>query len=657
MKIINLKQINRSIKANVGGDNRPIGDPFSDGKFLSAERIARDSKYLPVILIKHEAGSYSLLFLIENSQEHLILWTLDKDLSYKAQKTITANEVAEFFCFNKSAPSVSWQSLKNIDTFWRPKIKSFVNSLSKIRLEKFSEFQFNGSFRAIENCQGLWVDIQSVRTNLTATAEELSSSLKMVAISDEVADLTEKAWRKLVTPTNALREYLNLDTSSWDSLHVRGYRFFIELYRSWLISAFKDSFLLFNRHNICFSPVSNKWVLSEKSIMVSDRDRTYRLCLYRDRHIEFIEIKDIGFINSTSGFIFPFESLGGVRVSSVDNPSTWFTGNQVDQVFWNKSITQLYESQPESEKTSFVLVNNCSNWNLGHFLWNDLSGIVLFSEMVRESGKDIPYAIGWPSDPGNNFSNLSYAEIGRKYLGRVAEFDQTPVINTVEQSEILAEGIPICFRNLFLSDSLIKSYNSFFSSVIDSDDSLNLGKTILQKHLDKRCVFFNVRTHNKSLLNTEGCISELINSIKAQGLDDVCFLFEGSSDASGTIATLANLARGNGIPAEELIDINVFELYSVISGISMAVIPVGSGLVFPTWVLDKPCLVHADPGHLCQLAFWSVVTQKDHCIHEFHPDEIQTVSDEFYSSYNIAPEVFSSRVMNLLVEITAGKSN
>lgn len=622
MKAIALQRLDQRIAA-ADAPASAIEDPWGPERQLRVDRLRDDSPHLPFLLLHDEASTARyLVFATRGRPDALILWSLDAGLRYKSQfwweTRALASLLAAFGVQWDIGPVASWsggasrQVLQEVDHALRAAAPTGATALRDIARAGLQQ-----RFVPLDRLPGPAPLLAGLHRNWIGEPESW-----LDAIRDDAGELSTRQIRA---------QYERLAAASLPDTRSG---FLRRIAQTWRTSALRELHALHTRRLLCWSPFSARHVAASRSVLVGRDGRAFRLSLIEDRHCSFIEIAGQEFAGSTSGFILPLPGLAFVSAAQRDNPSCWFkTGDSFTAEFLAYAIDRLLDSPPDVGRPSALQVADIAVENLGHTLWNFFPGVANLRDALSDR-PDLQPELGLLEGRLNatsGFSTLSYSALMQGLARDLEDPPPVQVLPTPEGMYCEQDHRIVLLRSLCIGPALTAHYQRYFDAHAAQPD-LPIG--------DQPLVLVNVRTHNKSLLNLDACIDALLERL---GHAAARFLFEGSKEASALIGSLCERAREHGCDARPLLDADIFGLYAAVRASALVIVPIGSGLVVPTWILPRPCLTFADPDHLTQIEWWHDVAVEKAPLDSFDRDEIATQSSAFYASYRIEPECFAER--------------
>ena len=451
---------------------------------------------------------------------------------------------------------------------------------------------------------------------------------------------------------DTLAVYKELITDKVNNFQASG---FLESYK---IVTLRELFYLSYGVRIAFSPFSQTWLRSEKTILHADNG--LRVSLFRCGDIHFVEYDFRGWLGSPNGFIFPFSGANHVLADFL-NPTRW--GPNPTNNLLIDSIKELYSESKASLKSDIKIASLTeSNENLGHFLWNKMSGVLLTVDLFKNTNRKLSLLI---PDLGlkkkSQYSDINLSMVSIDMFQTMGLIDQCniEIINSSDElkSIFLTDGIFSKLNVLSLDKKTIELYCSFYERKISALDTIDISTN----SSFKINIFMNIRGHNKSLANVEACVLALIKKLPKDLHNKLFFILEGLSDSIDTISKLSEIFKKNNIADLVIIDANQYQLYFYLKYSSICITPVGSGLVMPTWLFDnKVCIAYADHNHMSQLNWWSNIVPHHPKIIKFQLDEIKHTENRtghpniFYSDFEIDSDAFANLVASEILKKAEG---
>ena len=275
--------------------------------------------------------------------------------------------------------------------------------------------------------------------------------------------------------------------------------------------------------------------------------------------------------------------------------------------------------------------------NLGHFYWNDVSGL----EREYRLGR-LGRAAQFYHRP-NIWTGI--ADLYPEFVDRVRPLDPAQLITTVMDE-----------RRLLVRPT---------GSAVDAELSARVRSaaiTRLRAQAPERLeavrkqlavpgtykLFLNLRAHNKSWNQQVDGMSQVIEHLINRTRDLVVYL-DGMPDCREVADALIE-RFGSRCTFVDGLTVGFAETLLWCFGCDAFIAVIGSGLVPLTWLADRPGVAHSNIGHHDQIAsFWKRVRRNEAPLYIPDIEQIQDDGPGIYANYNIDPDVIFelfSKVMN-----------
>ena len=309
-----------------------------------------------------------------------------------------------------------------------------------------------------------------------------------------------------------------------------------------------------------------------------------------------------------------------------------------------------------------VVLNTSAGPNLGHLLWNDcsgLAGVLALAHALPDDDAVRHWRIALAPAQDQRFAREGYEAFTRRVLMRLADSDakeggagRAGAVQYFDSEAALSaflerpDTMTISLKSLVVSPGLAAAFR-------DEAGQAPLPEALA--HIADPMpgalrVFVNVRVHDKALLNIAECLMAAVDRARQHGWGPQRFRFvlEGTDEADEKLTELSHLLDAHGAGASLAVGLGVDVLGAVLAHCDIAIAPIGSGAVLPTWIYDLPTFLHADRAHMPQAGFWSTVGGSPDKLVVIETQHIQDVEDRLYSSYAIAPEIFADCFCRLI---------
>lgn len=251
--------------------------------------------------------------------------------------------------------------------------------------------------------------------------------------------------------------------------------------------------------------------------------------------------------------------------------------------FWRQF--KSYISNEQAKKVVAVLGNVL---NLGHYFWNQISGIYYLYE------KNLLHKI-------DNFliGANEYFELG-------ALFPEIPPDKIVRLSDNKSFFLDILENNyfavqvtdLFIKEDLAVRIQS--AAVNKCSQSFLQNVEAAKKHFP--LIWINLRSHNKAWISQVEGYANIITKI-SDDYPGVAVVFDGFPTEKANMAQIQALISPN-IKVYNALECPLHETLVWAGTVDTYIAVIGSGLTLVTWIANKPGVAHSDHGHYLQLIFW-----------------------------------------------------
>lgn len=366
--------------------------------------------------------------------------------------------------------------------------------------------------------------------------------------------------------------------------------------------------------------------------------------LFQHGDVEVSELRGPGFSMTVTGY-----QIGGRRfVQSANTPTAWMPEDYGRFVVHSCRYIRRARRRElgPTEPPVLNLLNLSLGTNLGHTLWNDVSGYYLVRDILGAFPQvQTKVRISSYQDGGTSFSKQSYNEFFQPHLEKELSAFGLHVVSDFQATAELSH--PLMLNALIAPASLAESLRSHFASLVEP------GRDPAQLR-----VLVNLRAHNKSLLNLADCLDAWLSLSDVQPLHGrLHFCLEMHNTATEMAALTTEVLERHSIAHSSLIDCTLDELCQEIALAKVVIAPVGSALVLPTWVWNRDCVAHGDPLHMQQLSMWPNVApyfpdMREH-LHVIPEEAIQPEGEQLYANYRVDPATFANQLQGALARALA----
>jgi len=364
----------------------------------------------------------------------------------------------------------------------------------------------------------------------------------------------------------------------------------------------------------------------------------------------FVERRGPGWLDVTSSIILP----NGLLVDAEANQQ-WGHRITPDEVQW---VVKLFDSDSlplVQEDQQLLYIDIGSGDNLGHVLWNEVSGYVEFILICQEAGwrpdKIVPIL---PTSIPSRFSRLGvrssfYPFIHKTLRAHELAAEKAPLLNSYLDSTRQQElPCQLFFKNQIISFRYPRVSRAVSDAICQDLRSTRPGRVHLYK---------NIRFHNKCQTNTAECLQELFCRLEAQDNprihpSSIELHLEFSERHEDVISEITRVCMEHGVRLNLCESYEVSELLELVSSSCICIVPIGSGAVLPTWVFQKHTVLHSEAAHRAQMQWWHLAGNCDPSRlylvpgDAIHDDPV--TAGMGYSNYEIEPIAYATTVITAL---------
>ncbi|OZH52526.1 hypothetical protein AFK68_23810, partial [Hydrocoleum sp. CS-953] len=283
--------------------------------------------------------------------------------------------------------------------------------------------------------------------------------------------------------------------------------------------------------------------------------------------------------------------------------------------------------------------------NLGHFFWQDITGIYyLYEQSLLEK---IDYFCG-----GDN-----------QYLNLLSIFPEIPENKILNMSGMSwEEPFRFMLKNNFfclrITDAFIKQ--SIGSRIYQAAYNLCSQEFIEEvkkaKENNDLLLWINVRTHNKVWMDQDKNYAKIIDKLTNEFSHlNMGVVFDGTPDASDCVKSIIEQTKSKVSFYNTTLKIQLYESIVWANYIDTYIAVVGSGLVITSWLSDKPGVAHGDRAHLGQKCFWSEVKESGIEPVFLNHQETKQSQKGAYKNYQVDWQIIYRKIFKILKKIEQEK--
>lgn len=381
----------------------------------------------------------------------------------------------------------------------------------------------------------------------------------------------------------------------------------------------------------CLCPFTGEILKSNKSIPINE---TYHIAYYFESLFPFFMLCYGGWCSQINAIYLPIQNTC-IRISS---NLEWgnlrkSVGKLLSYFHTHKDLISDYLTTDKPKLNCLFI--KCIN-NLGHFILQELSGLSLLFDLT-DMYQNVERCL---INPQSRYKKLNFNPE-----------DIFPELKYIDCVEGEGNTTEIALRkNLFLfkiEDVLVSNFiPDRIKSITNQTFSLR-ESLVAEKKSGKKILMVNLRVHNKSWVNAVEVLSDFLNSLQQSTI----IFYDGFEDVIPTMNLIQEKVKNPLIDHVDGTALSLTETCGIVEIIDAFIVTVGSGLVIPTWIYNKPGVAHGDPDHLKQKALWNLVTpegfNRDAVIF-LKKNEVKPLSEKFYADYEIDTDVIIPKIKKIL---------
>jgi hypothetical protein len=381
----------------------------------------------------------------------------------------------------------------------------------------------------------------------------------------------------------------------------------------------------------CQCPFTGKILKSNKSIPIGTNHITY----YFESLHPFFMICYGGWYSQINAIYLPIQNIC-IRFKLMeqwDNLSDTIKNLLSNfYIYQNLILDYLIINQPKNK----CLLLNCRE-NLGHYIWQELSGLSLLFDFTTLSRYIQNYLINPESRYKEQKLNPEDVFPELKSIKYIQEEGKESIIKAT------------LMQNLFLfkvEDIVISKFIPNRIQSISCKDFNLLKSLMIEKSKGTQILMVNLRLHNKIWINCVEVLSKFFNNLKKP----IVVVYDGFEDVIPIINSIKEKVKNPLVKHIDATSLTISETCSIVAIIDAFIATIGSGLVLPTWIYNKPGIAHGDPKHLTQKQLWKLVMPEGYnsdTVSFLNRNEIKPLSNRMYSNYKIDANIIIPKIENI----------
>ena len=275
--------------------------------------------------------------------------------------------------------------------------------------------------------------------------------------------------------------------------------------------------------------------------------------------------------------------------------SGWVTSEKIINEFKARAVScwRQFTSYVSNEKTKEVVavVGNVSN--LGHYLWNQISGLYYLYE------NDLLQKIDKILIGSNEYFELEslFPEIPPEKIVRLS--DNNSFFRAILDNNYFAVQV----THLSIKDVLAARIQT--AAINKCSQSFRENVEAAKKHFP--LIWINLRSHNKAWISQVEGYANIITKI-SDDYPGMAVVFDGFPTEKANMEQIQALISPN-VKVYNALECPLHETIVWAGTVDTYIAVIGSGLTLVTWIANKPGVAHSDRAHYGQLPWWLEVRE------------------------------------------------
>lgn len=336
------------------------------------------------------------------------------------------------------------------------------------------------------------------------------------------------------------------------------------------------------------SPFTGKILSSNQSFYLQG----YPLLIYRFVDIEVFYLVIGGWSGGKICIFFPRTEL----IISLSIWGTWINlGQSINQFKANAvSCSEQFRSYILSKKPKQLANIFGAVPNLGHYFWNDVTGVYYLYE------NNILQKIDRFLIATKKFLDINdiFPEISEDKLIYMSEDQEDNFRMTLENDYFLVR-----VTDSYIKEDLAKRIHQASIQKCNAD----FLQVVAEANQHFPLLWINLRGHNKSWISQVDGYANIIKKL-SESYPKIAIFFDGYSSEKETMENIISLIPPH-IKVYNGLDLAIHETIVSAFAIDSYIAVIGSGLTLVTWIASKKGVAHSDKGHYSQMIWWSDVRE------------------------------------------------
>ena len=577
-----------------------------DASILNEKLLDNNINY-PFLSLKDLNGNYNSIILCVDTDSNILIYQLDNAKNNKSLiNKISIAELAIILpllvnCKIEDLKQFIISNTKDINELQKEAINKIINNLTLSEEEKdlpLMEFNKDSPNKTVNLIFNRYIHKSCDLNSLLSFIEQTLT----ISQYDQVKALFKAFENRLGANFNCEFSYM--------------YKYYI----------LRELICIVTGKHITLDPFTLNYIYSECAMLCKIGNYHSRLIKYKSTSGNyFIERRGPAWMDITSSIILENGLVIDLRTfcrHDAKRPDQAAVTSEEEKEIKNLFSFKISHAQEEKQDAQYLMID-VDYTNLGHVLWNEVSGYIEFILICKDSNlinkKIIPLL---PQSVPTLFSKTGARSYLFQYIKKALSTQTTKdssadiitdYINSINDSEVMINKIfvknqPLSFRFPKMSGLLSNVIRNEFTDVKNK----------------KIHIYKNIRFHNKSQLNTVECLSQLFKDLDEQ--EDIklkpCNIeidlefnsqavygpsFQARDLVNNTLSEIKTLCDKFMVKLNLHDSYEIPELMQLVSDSDICIVAIGSGAILPTWIFNKITVMHANIEHYPQLEWWNQV--------------------------------------------------
>jgi len=274
--------------------------------------------------------------------------------------------------------------------------------------------------------------------------------------------------------------------------------------------------------------------------------------------------------------------------------TTWVSPEENINIFKAHAVSfwPKFKSYLSNEKTKEVVAIVANIPNLGHYFWNQISGLYHLYEnnLLHKIDK---FLIG-----SNEYLEIDaiFPEIPPE---KIVRYDNNNLFRAILDNNYFA----VLVTHSFIKEDLAIRIQT--TAVNKCSQPFLQNVQAAKKHFP--LLWINLRSHNKAWISQVEGYANIITKI-FEDYPGMAVVFDGFHTEKANMEQIQALISLN-VKVYNALECPVHETIVWAGTVDTYIAVIGSGLTLVTWIANKPGVAHSDRGHYSQLPWWLEVRE------------------------------------------------